>query len=82
MTVEENVEFSGFGAKLLTVLSQNVPLTNLEYKIISLGNNYIEHGSRNELLAVMGFSKEKLLESINDFFNVNSEKNKIRYSPR
>ncbi|HEC24926.1 MAG TPA: 1-deoxy-D-xylulose-5-phosphate synthase, partial [bacterium] len=81
MTVEENVEFSGFGAKLLTVLSQNVPLINLEYKIISLGNNYIEHGSRNELLTVMGFSQAKLLESINDFFNVDSEKNKIRYSP-
>lgn len=80
MTVEENVEFSGFGAKLLTVLSQNFPLTNLEYKIISLGNDYIEHGSRNELLAVMGFSREKLLKSINDFFKVNSEENKIRHS--
>ncbi|MHB8232235.1 MAG: 1-deoxy-D-xylulose-5-phosphate synthase [bacterium] len=80
MTVEENVEFSGFGSKLLTVLSQNTRLINLEYKIISLGHNYIEHGSRNELLAVSGFSREKLLDSINGFFIINSEKNKVRYS--
>jgi 1-deoxy-D-xylulose-5-phosphate synthase len=80
MTVEENVEFSGFGAKLLTVLSRNTRLSGLEYKILSLGNNYIEHGSRGELLAISGFSKEKLYDSASGFFNINCEKNKIRYS--
>jgi Deoxyxylulose-5-phosphate synthase len=80
MTVEENVEFSGFGAKLLTVLSRNTRLSGLEYKILSLGNNYIEHGSRGELLAISGFSKEKLYDSVSGFFNINCEKNKIRYS--
>lgn len=80
MTVEENVEFSGFGAKLLTVLSSNTRLSGLEYKILSLGNNYIEHGSRAELLAISGFSKEKLYDSVDGFFNINCEKNKIRYS--
>ncbi|MHB1660897.1 MAG: 1-deoxy-D-xylulose-5-phosphate synthase [bacterium] len=80
MTVEENVEFSGFGSKLLTVLSQNARLVDLEYKIVSLGHNYIEHGSRSELLAISGFSQERLLNSINSFFIINSEKNKVRYS--
>jgi 1-deoxy-D-xylulose-5-phosphate synthase len=80
MTVEENVEFSGFGAKILTVLSRNSRLSGLEYKILSLGNNYIEHGSRSELLAISGFSKEKLYDSVSGFFNINCEKNKIRYS--
>ncbi len=80
MTVEENVEFSGFGAKLLTLLSRNGNLADLEYKIVSLGNNYIEHGSRSELLAVSGFSKEKLLDSVNGFFIITGEKNKTGYS--
>ncbi|MHB1546036.1 MAG: 1-deoxy-D-xylulose-5-phosphate synthase N-terminal domain-containing protein, partial [bacterium] len=82
MTVEENVEFSGFGAKLLTLLSGNTRLAGLEYKIISLGNNYVEHGSRNELLSILGFSKEKLSDSVNEFFVINGEKNKnkVRYS--
>ncbi len=77
MTVEENVEFSGFGAKLLTVLSRDTLLAGLEYKIVSLENNYIEHGSRSELLAISGFSKEKLSDSVNGFFIINSEKNKV-----
>ncbi len=82
MTVEENVEFSGFGAKLLTSLCKERHLTDLEYKIISLGNNFVEHGSRGELLAIKGFSKEKLHDSINSFFFTNAacKKNKIRYS--
>jgi 1-deoxy-D-xylulose-5-phosphate synthase len=80
ITVEENVEFSGFGAKMLTMLSSNGRLNGLEYKIISLGNNYIEHGTRNELLDASGFSREKLSDALNDFFITNGEKNKIRYS--
>ena len=80
MTVEENIEFSGFGAKLLTVLSRDTLLADLEYKIVSLENNYIEHGSRSELLAASGFSKEKLSDSASGFFIINGEKNKTGYS--
>ncbi len=80
MTVEENVEYSGFGSKLLTILSQNTSMLNMEYKILSLKNSYIEHGPRKELLANAGFSHEGLSNSINLFFNINSEKIKIRHS--
>lgn len=82
MTVEENVEYSGFGSKLLTALSQNKGVLNTEYKILSLGNDYIEHGSRKELLSAAGFSEKGLRSSINFFFNANgnSEKIKIRHS--
>ena len=80
MTVEENVEYSGFGSKLLTILSQNTSMLNMEYKILSLKNSYIEHGSRKELLANAGFSYEGLSNSINLFFNITNEKIKIRHS--
>ena len=80
MTVEENVQFSGFGSKLLTVLCENSPKLNFEYKILSLGNNYIEHGSRGQLLDSSGFSRKKLRDSISGFFIENSEKSKVRYS--
>ena len=80
MTVEENVEYSGFGSKLLTILSQNTAMLNMEYKILSLKNSYIEHGPRKELLANAGFSYEGLSNSINLFFNITNEKIKIRHS--
>ena len=80
MTVEENVEFSGFGAKILTLLSRQTNLNSLEYKIVSLGSDFIEHGSRSELLALKGFSEESLSDTIKAFFISDGEKNKIRYS--
>lgn len=80
MTIEENVEYSGFGSKILTVLSRNNPQALPDFKILSLGNNFIEHGSRKELLDSAGFSREKIAEAITQFFNSNLEKSKIRYS--
>ena len=80
MTVEENVEFSGFGAKLLTLLSRQSFLNSFKYKIVSLGSDFIEHGSRSELLALKGFSEESLSDAVKVFFISDSEKNKIRCS--
>ena len=80
MTVEENVEFSGFGAKLLTSLSRQSFLNSFKYKIVSLGSDFIEHGSRSELLALKGFSEESLSDAVKVFFISDSEKNKIRCS--
>ncbi len=80
MTVEENIEFSGFGSKLITLLSENTGILNLKYKIISLGKGFIEHGSRKELLKIAGFSEGDFEKAINAFFLSESEKNKVRYS--
>ena len=72
MTVEENVEFSGFGSKIITLLSDSDNLSNsalnFKYKIVSLGNNFIEHGSRKELLSLSGFSEDGFKIIINEFF--------------
>jgi len=72
MTVEENVEFSGFGSKIITLLSESDNLSNdvlnFKYKIVSLGNNFIEHGSRKELLSLSGFSEDGFKVIINSFF--------------
>ena len=80
MTVEENIEFSGFGSKFITLLSENTDILNLKYKIISLGKGFIEHGSRKELLEIAGFSEDGFEKAINAFFLSDSEKIKIRYS--
>lgn len=80
MTVEENIEFSGFGSKLLAMLSDELTCLNLDYKILSLGRGFIEHGPRNLILDSCGFSGEKLRNSIISFFAEKSEKNKIGYS--
>lgn len=78
LTVEENVEYSGFGSKLLTAISQNTDVLNMQYKILSLKNSYIEHGSRKELLAAFGFSEEGLFSSITLFFNSNKNSEEIK----
>jgi 1-deoxy-D-xylulose-5-phosphate synthase len=68
MTFEENIQFSGFGSKLITLLSDNIDTLNLKYKIVSLGNSFIEHGSRKELLSIAGFSEDNFECIINQFF--------------
>ena len=72
MTVEENVEFSGFGSKIITLLSESDNLSNdvlnFKYKIVSLGNNFIEHGSRKEVRSLSGFSEDGFKVIINSFF--------------
>ncbi len=52
----------------------------MKYKIVSLGSDFIEHGTRSELLALKGFSEKSLSDTIKDFFISDSEKNKIRCS--
>jgi 1-deoxy-D-xylulose-5-phosphate synthase len=82
MTVEENVEFSGFGSKIITLLSDNLSndVLNFKYKIVSLGNNFIEHGSRKEMLLLSGFSEQGFKIMINEFFFSKNEFINIRYS--
>ena len=82
MTVEENVEFSGFGSKIITLLSDNLSndVLNFKYKIVSLGNNFIEHGSRKEMLSLSGFSEQGFKIMINEFFFSKKKLIDIRYS--
>ncbi len=80
MTVEENVGFSGFGSKLLTLLLEEKSSLLPEYKMLSLGNNFIEHGPRKDLLEIAGFSSNEIKKSITQFFNIDIEKSKIGYS--
>ncbi|MHB1694336.1 MAG: hypothetical protein ACYCUW_10740, partial [bacterium] len=73
---------SGFGSKIITLLSDNLSndVLNFKYKIVSLGNNFIEHGSRKEMLSLSGFSEQGFKIIINEFFFSKNKFIDIRYS--
>jgi 1-deoxy-D-xylulose-5-phosphate synthase len=66
VTVEDNVIAGGFGSAVLEYINtQNFNWT----KVLRLGlpDNFIEHGSRNELLDKYGLVPEKIASSVSSF---------------
>jgi len=62
ITIEENAVAGGAGAGLLEHLSQTS--INTPVKLIGLPDTYIDHGSREELLAAAKLDKESLKQQI------------------
>lgn len=61
-TVEEGIIKSGFGTSVLEFLNDND--INKKVKRIGLAHNFIEHGTRDELLAEYGLRGESLVKTI------------------
>ena len=60
--LEEGIKKSGFGSYILEFLNDNGILRNINR--IALNHEFIEHGSRDELLEECGLRGEKLIKSI------------------
>jgi 1-deoxy-D-xylulose-5-phosphate synthase len=62
VTVEENTVLGGFGSAVMEFCSKN----NLPVKVscIGLPDEFVEHGSREQLLALAGLSAEKIAQRI------------------
>jgi len=61
-TVEEGIIKSGFGTSVLEFLNDND--INKKVKRIGLAHKFIEHGTRDELLAEYGLRGESLVKTI------------------
>ncbi len=61
-TVEEGIVKSGFGTSILEFLNDNG--INKKVKRIGLAHKFIEHGTRDELLAEYGLRGESLVKTI------------------
>ena len=61
-TVEEGIIKSGFGTSVMEFLNDND--INKKVKRIGLAHNFIEHGTRDELLLEYGLRGESLLKTI------------------
>ncbi len=65
-TVEENVLSGGFGAAVSLVLESVGPKPKALH--IGLPDRFIEHGSRSQLLEIVGLSVEALVQQFDRFF--------------
>ena len=65
ITIEEGALIGGFGSMV------NQYLSSYQIKIISMGipDNYIEHGTRQELLDEVGLNFEGVIDSIDKIKN-------------
>lgn len=65
VTVEENSVIGGFGSGVATLLSQKGIKNNI--KIIGLPDRFVEHGSRQKLLELVGLTDTKIADNIEAF---------------
>ncbi len=66
VTLEDNCKVGGFGSRVLEVINKNGLETNLN--IIALPEEFISHGSRNELLENLGLDSDSVAKSILEYF--------------
>jgi len=69
VTLEDNCRFGGFGSRVLEVLNKHGLRTNLN--IMGLPEEFISHGSRNELLKKLGLDFESIANNILETINNN-----------
>ena len=65
-TIEEGSISGGFGSSILEYLSKNK--LNINTALFGIDDNFVEHGTRNELLDIVGLSKDKLYKKIKDIY--------------
>lgn len=68
VTLEEGVRLGGAGSAVLELLEEN-RITNYKSKLIGLPDEFIEHGSREELFNKCGLTIETVMESIKEILN-------------
>ncbi len=66
VTLEDNCRVGGFGSRVLEVLNKNGLKTNLN--VMALPEEFISHGSRNELLKNSGLDSDSVAKSILEYF--------------
>lgn len=63
LTVEENVLQGGFGSAVLEFYEQE-KINDIKLKRIGIPDVFIKHGTREQLLEIVGITPEKIVESV------------------
>jgi 1-deoxy-D-xylulose-5-phosphate synthase len=66
VTLEDNCKVGGFGSRVLEVINKSGLKTNLN--IMALPEEFISHGSRNELLKNSRLDSDSVAKSILEYF--------------
>jgi 1-deoxy-D-xylulose-5-phosphate synthase len=67
ITLEENTLAGGFGSAILEFAEAN-NLNTAGIKRMGIPDKFIQHGSRNQLLSMMGLDKEGIMQQVRNIF--------------
>jgi 1-deoxy-D-xylulose-5-phosphate synthase len=70
ITIEEHSRMGGFGSAVLEVLSEIG--SAVKVKVMAIPDSFIEHGSRDELLKMVGLDSEAVVRNALSLLNVKS----------
>ena len=71
MTLEENVLTGGFGSAVAEFIFEK-GIVKIELKRIGIPDKFIEHGSRKELLKLLGMDKERIVKAVKEMVKIKS----------
>jgi 1-deoxy-D-xylulose-5-phosphate synthase len=66
ITIEDGTINGGFGSAVLEFIQDN-NYTNKRIKRLGIPDQFIEHGSNEQLLKIVGLNEENILKTINSF---------------
>lgn len=72
LTIEDNAVNGGFGNNIMALLNEKAPDTKV--KVLGFPDNFIQHGSRSELLKINGLDKEAIINEIHGLLDNRREK--------
>ena len=73
ITMEEGVVIGGFGASILNYCKNH----KIIIELMGIEDNFIEHGTRQELLDLVGLNANSLINLIDNYINSQSEEIEI-----
>lgn len=62
LTIEDNAVRGGFGVGVMALLNEKMP--DAKVKVLGFPDNFIQHGSRSELLKINGLDRESIIKEI------------------
>ena len=77
VTIEENALVGGFGSAILEFAEAN-NLDTAGIKRMGIPDKFIQHGSRNQLLSMMGLDKEGIMQQIRNIFTSNTIPRRVK----
>ena len=77
ITVEENTLMGGFGANLRNWCADNVNIKD-SFHTLGISDEFVNHGSRNQLLDDVGLSPEKIADYVLNLMGKNAKSSKLK----
>jgi 1-deoxy-D-xylulose-5-phosphate synthase len=77
ITVEENTLVGGFGSAILEFAEAN-NLNTTGIRRMGIPDKFIQHGSRNHLLSLVGLNKEGIIQQVKNIFTSDTFSRRVK----